>query len=427
MAFLSPYRVLDLTNERGLLAGKIFADLGADVIQVEPVDGSSARKIGPFYKDGPHKGNSLFWEAYSSNKRGVACDLDKEEGRELFLKLCEKADFLFESELPGVMERRGLSYEDIKKVNPNLIYVSITPFGSEGPKSEYAESDLVLWAAGGALYPNMENNRPPVRVVLPQSYMHAAADAAGGALIAHHARLKNGKGQHVEITIQKSVAQATLSTILAKAVNDESFGADNFLIPKGAKKRVIDQSGSGNRTARTKWKVKDGYVSLHLSMGPASGRFTNNLMKWLYEEGAIDEEKAGLDWTKVPEMLKSGEIDWEEIDSIYEIVASHLEKFTKSELMELALKWKLVIAPIYSFDDLAENRHFKARGFWVDMEEKDGRKLRLPGPFAQTSVRAFAFRRLAPSIGQHTREVFTELLGLSEKELDFLKEKGVIA
>lgn len=422
MGFLSPYRVLDLTNERGLLAGKIFADLGADVIQVEPLEGSSARSIGPFYK-----GESLFWEAYSCNKRGITCDLDKEEGKDLLLKLCKEADFLFQSELPGIMEKRGLSYQDFKKINPNLIYVSITPFGSEGPKSHYVDSDIVLWAAGGALYPNQENGRPPVRVTLPQSYMHAAADAAGGALIAHHARLKSGRGQHVEISIQRSVAQSTLSTILAAAVGDKSFGTDNQLVPKGIKKRVIDQSGSGNRTARTKWKVKDGYVSLHLSMGPATGRFSNNLMKWLCHEGAIDEETAKLDWIKVPEKLSSGEMDWDEIDTIYDIVASFLLRFSKMELIEMALKWKVVIAPVFSFEDLVRSPHHEARKFWIDIEGTDGRRLRLPGPFARTSNEAFEFKMLAPKKGEHSYDVLTNLLNLSKSDIRDLKEKGVIS
>src|SRR5712691_9659195 len=104
---LSNYRVLDLTDERGLLAGAILADLGADVIQVEPPEGSSARRVGPFADDG----ESLYWTAYAANKRGVTCDLDGREGRELALALCAGADFVFESETPGTMARRGLAYE----------------------------------------------------------------------------------------------------------------------------------------------------------------------------------------------------------------------------------------------------------------------------------------------------------------------------
>jgi crotonobetainyl-CoA:carnitine CoA-transferase CaiB-like acyl-CoA transferase len=121
MGLLSPYRVLDLTNERGLLAGKMFADPGADVIQLEPIEGSSARQVGPFVENGPAVGRSLFWDAYACNKWGITCNLDSKKGQDLFCKLCLSADFLFESEAPGMMEVRGLSYEALQAINPRLI------------------------------------------------------------------------------------------------------------------------------------------------------------------------------------------------------------------------------------------------------------------------------------------------------------------
>src|SRR6266567_4482752 len=181
MGFLDAYRVIDFTNERGLLAGRMLADLGADVIQVEPPEGSSARRVAPLSPDS----TSLYWDAYAANKRGVTCDLDRREGREQALQLCAGADFVFESETPGTMARRGLGYENVAAVNPRVIYTSITPFGSAGPKSTYADSDLVLWAAGGPLFAHRDGDRPPLRISVPQAYLHAAADAAGGALVAH--------------------------------------------------------------------------------------------------------------------------------------------------------------------------------------------------------------------------------------------------
>src|SRR6185437_1351966 len=116
MGFLDGLRVLDCTDERGLLAGRLLADLGADVIQVEPPEGSSARR------------DFCYWEAYAANKRGVTCDFETDEGRALALRLCAEADFVFESETPGTMARRGLAYEDVRRANPRVVYTSITPF-----------------------------------------------------------------------------------------------------------------------------------------------------------------------------------------------------------------------------------------------------------------------------------------------------------
>jgi len=151
MSILTPYRVLDLTTERGLLCGQMLADMGADVIKVEPVGGSPARQIGPFYKDQPHPDRSLYWWAYNRNKRSITLDIERDEGRALLRRLVERADFLIESHDPGYLRERKLGFSDLEKINPALIYVSITPFGQDGPKANYADSDLIIMAAGGPL------------------------------------------------------------------------------------------------------------------------------------------------------------------------------------------------------------------------------------------------------------------------------------
>src|SRR5271156_5947871 len=120
MSMLSPYRVLDLTTERGLLCGQMLADLGADVIKIEPPGGSSARTIGPFYKDAPHPDRSLYWWAYNRNKRSITLDLESEAGRALLHRLVERADFLIESDNPGDLARQNLGFADLAKISPAL-------------------------------------------------------------------------------------------------------------------------------------------------------------------------------------------------------------------------------------------------------------------------------------------------------------------
>lgn len=423
MGFLSPYRVLDLTNERGLLAGKLFADLGADVIQVEPVGGSSARQAGPLIDDGLGGERSFYWDAYACNKRGITCNLDSEQGQELFRRLCLTADFLFESETPGTMERRGLSYEALHKINPRLIYTTVTPFGSQGPKASYAESEIIVWAAGTALYSNRDGDRPPLRVSVPQAYLHAAADAAGGAMIAHFARLRSGQGQHVEISAQESVGQATLSGILGAAVNDQAY---ERLAQGPRSTRVIDQSGSGSVLRRTKWLVKDGYLEMHLTMGPSVGKFTNNLLAWMREEGAIDDGLASLDWGSIPMLLRSGEVSFEQVEQTYKAVAVFLQRYTKQELMAVALQRKLLLAPISTTADLGASPHLAAREFWLDVEDNAGQKRRLPGPFAHVTIDAFTLGRAAPLPGEHNSAVYMELPGLAAEALRMLEEQGVV-
>src|SRR5206468_10816580 len=151
MNLLSPYRVLDLADELGFLAGKIFGDLGAEVIKVEPPTGDSSRQRPPLlHKDGSAP-QSLYWQAYNSNKRGITLDLSQRKGRELFLRLAKTADFVIESFRPGQLREWGLDYETLCRENPSLILVSITPFGQEGPYRDFAASDLEIMALSGAM------------------------------------------------------------------------------------------------------------------------------------------------------------------------------------------------------------------------------------------------------------------------------------
>jgi crotonobetainyl-CoA:carnitine CoA-transferase CaiB-like acyl-CoA transferase len=160
---LAPYRVLDLTNENGLLCGQILADLGADVVQVEPPGGSSARRVGPWRRGEPGTENSLFWSAYARNKRSLALDLEDSGDREVMLRLVSGSDFLIESQRPGRMAELGLGYEHLNRIQPGLIYVSITPFGQDGPKAQWTATDLTLMAAGGLAYLSGDADGPPTR------------------------------------------------------------------------------------------------------------------------------------------------------------------------------------------------------------------------------------------------------------------------
>ena len=218
---LEPYRVLDLCDERGLICGQMLADLGADVIQIEPPAGSSARRLAPFLGDEPDLERSLYWWAYARNKRSAVLDLETAEGQQRLRELVAGADFLIESDRPGSMARRGLDYEQLARVNPALIYVSITAYGQDGPKAGLAASDLTVLAAGGPLILYGDADRPPVRASVPQAFLHAGAEAAAAALIALHERTRSGRGQHVDVSAQQAVALATQADILQAAVGDE--------------------------------------------------------------------------------------------------------------------------------------------------------------------------------------------------------------
>jgi crotonobetainyl-CoA:carnitine CoA-transferase CaiB-like acyl-CoA transferase len=399
MGFLDGLRVLDCTDERGLLAGRLLADLGADVVQVEPPAGSPGRKVPPVAAAGDP---SFFWETYAANKRGVVCDLGTDNGRADFRALVASADFLIESSGPGVFDRLGLGWHDLQAINPQLVYVSITAFGPSGPKADWAATDLTVWAAGGPLAYNQDEVGPPLRISVPQAFLHAAADAAAGALLAHHARRLTGAGQHVEVSAQASLGLATLAAALTAVTGDD----EPDWVPRPGTKIKIDQSGSGSRTRRSKWLVKDGYVELHLSMGPAVGAFTNAFFAWMVEEDACpDPDIAAWDWRELPRLIKRGQISVEQMEKARAMVGAFLETKTKQEVTDVALARKLLSVEIADVSDLAGSRHFADRDFLIRLGDRA-----MPGPFARCSRDGFSYRYPAPGVGEHDQAIRREWL-----------------
>jgi crotonobetainyl-CoA:carnitine CoA-transferase CaiB-like acyl-CoA transferase len=406
--FLAPYRVLDLTDHRGALAGHMFAQLGADVIQVEPPEGSPARQQPPFAPDWPRGENSLYWAAYASGKRSIACDPASPEGLALFHRLVATADFLFESAAPRDGRPDWLDPAALAKVNPRLVHVSITPFGLTGPKRDWADSEITLWAAGGPLLATRTLDERPIRISAPQAYHHAAGDAAGAALIAHFARLQTGRGQHVDISVQQSVPQATLSAVLAEAVHHPDFtprppkpGAD-----VGAKR--LDLSGSGALTRRSKWPVSDGIAEMHLAMGPNAGASTNQLFAWMRREGVLDEMFWDWDWLSLHTRVQSGEITEDDLGRAREAVARFMATRRKAELMDIAIETGIRMAPIETIADLTTSPHAKARGFFQRLEGPFGAYL-APGDFAFGAPDGFRPLTPAPRLGEHTAAILAEL------------------
>lgn len=412
---LSPYRVLDLTTERGLLCGQILADLGADVIKVEPPGGSSARLLGPFYQDEPHLDGSLYWWAYNRNKRSITLDLTDSDGQALLRRLAATAHFVLESENPGTLAGYGLGYDDLSPINPALIYVSITPFGQDGPKASYADSDLIVLAASGPLMLTGDDDRPPLRVSVPQAYLHAGAEAAVAAMVAHHERQRCGRGQHVDVSAQQAAMQATQSFGLAAAFNDSEV------------ERMSGGVRLGSLLVRLVWPAADGHVAILYLFGPALGPFSHRLMQWIHQEGFCDEATRDKDWIGLLEALLTGRESVEEYDRLKLVVEAFTRTKTKAELMQAALERGLLIAPITTIDEVVHSEQLAARDYWKTLGHPElVRTFRYPGPFARFSAAPIASRRRPPTVGEHNRAVYVDELGLGEQEFDTLRTRGVL-
>jgi crotonobetainyl-CoA:carnitine CoA-transferase CaiB-like acyl-CoA transferase len=412
VGLLSPYRVLDLTDERGILCGKILADLGADVIQIEPPGGSSARRVGPFYQDEPHPERSLFWWSYAANKRSVTLNLSSLDGRALLKALVPSAHFLIESLPPGDMARLGLGYDALAAINPALIVVSVTPFGQDGPYAHYSVSDLNGMGMAGFMYVTGDPDRPPARVGVPHFYLHGSAAGATGAMIAHAQRVLTGQGQHVDVSCQEAVARTLASAPQLFAIE----------------KTVIRRQGSYRQTGdttfmRITWPCKDGFVNFQLSGGAGAGRSVNNMIRWMEEEGLGDPFLTDLDWTT----LGYGMITKALLERVVPPVERFLMSHTKAELFEGAVKRRILLFPVATAKDIMQNTQLQARGYFRQVSHPDlATTITYPGPFVQASATPIELRRLAPKVGEHNAEIYRGDLGLTRQELVRLREAGVI-
>jgi len=408
---LSPYRVLDLADEKGLICGKILGDLGADVIKIEKPGGDTARNLGPFYHDEVDPEKSLLWFALNTSKRGITLNIETTSGQEIFKKLVKDSDFVIETFSPGYLDSLGLGYSELEKINPRVILISITSFGQTGLYKDWKTSDIVAWAMGGNMAPWGDADRPPIHFSHhSQAFLHAGSDGAQGALTALYHRWNTGKGQHVDVSVQEAVAQC-LEHITS-----------NWDLRKALQKRTEEvRTGTNHRTTLI-WPCKDGFVSW--SHGGKSVLTPSlPLIKWMESEGVTTEFLKDFDWER-PDFAQ---ISQEEMDQIEEPTARFFMSHTKAELLEGAVKNKVMLYPVATTADMLESVQLAARDFWTDVEHPElETTITYPGAFACCSEASPRISRRAPLIGEHNQEVFGNELGISKKELITLKKEGVI-
>jgi crotonobetainyl-CoA:carnitine CoA-transferase CaiB-like acyl-CoA transferase len=387
---LSPYRVIDMTDEKGILCGQILADLGADVVQVEPPGGSSARRVGPWYGDDPHPDHSLFFWAYARGKRSIALDPELEEDRETLRRLIDGADFFIESEAPGRLSELGLSHETLVQSNPSLIHVSITPFGQTGPKAGYRGTDLTQVAAGGHAYLSGDAEYPPLRVQVPQAHAHAAADAAVGALIAHFARRRSGRGQHVDVSHQQSVTLATQFRILDTPLDEAPA-----------------QRLSGGVLVRghfvpLRYRLADGWVVLGPAFLPSTGHFMGRLLEWVHEEGGCAADLVDRDWGQFALRLLGGADPADDLVPLDEALTAFFRGKSKQEVMDTCVSRRLLLAPVLGLDEIVEGEQLRARNFLVPVAHSEPElEVRYPGPVARFGATPIQYRSAPPRIDEH--------------------------
>ena len=411
---LSPYRVLDLTDELGFLCGKILGDLGADVVKVEPPGGDPARRLGPFYGNQPDPEKSLYWFGFNNNKRGITLNLESAKGRELFCRLAAKVDFIIESFTPGYLDSLNIGYPALGRLNPRLILTSITPFGQTGPYSRFKASDIEIMALSGCMSLTGDPDRAPLRVSFPQSYAWTGSYAAIGALTAHYYRQQTGDGQQVDVS-----AQACLLWAFSHA---HIFWDLNRHVEKRAGSFMTGRSITGAKM-RVFWPCKDGYLNFIIYGGEAGRRTNQALVEWMDSQGMAPEFLKQKDW----KAFDIARVTQEEIDRMEEPIGEFFKGVTKAEFFKEVVKRQMLGYPVASVKEIFEDPQHEARRFWQRIEHPELKaSMDYPGGFAKFSEGACQIWRRAPLIGEHNEEIYGQEFGMSSAEIAELKKQGVI-
>ncbi|HUI27771.1 MAG TPA: CoA transferase [Candidatus Kryptonia bacterium] len=394
---LEGVRVLDLADETGAYCGKLLADMGADVIKIEPPGGDPARAIGPFFEGtgvratpDDTRNRSLFFWHYNTNKRSVVIDLTLLDGREQFARLATTADIVVETFPPGHLDTLGLGYEQLARRNPRLSVVSLTPFGQDGPYRNWRTSDTVAQALGGMLFVNGHPDEPPLRSLGLQAYHSASTYAAMGAMLALLAREHCGRGQHVDVSIQEAVA-ATVEHV------------SGYFHQTGA---VEVRRGTlhWSRYFRVA-KCRDGYV-LHCSLGDWT-----SLIEWVKGDGKA-QELAGAEWEDFNHRRRN-------CVRLFDVLDQWAKDYNVADLMEGAQLRRLPYAAVLSPETLPENPQLIDRGFFVPVEHPElPRTLTYPGAPYQFGESKWAIRQRPPLLGEHTNEVLAALTADGRWQMD---------
>jgi crotonobetainyl-CoA:carnitine CoA-transferase CaiB-like acyl-CoA transferase len=412
---LPPYRVLDLTAGGSLLGGRLLADLGADVVQIEPPAGSPSR-IAPYYKNIADPEKSLFWWAYAANKRGITLDIGKPEGRDLFRRLAAHADAVIESFPPGYLESLGLGYADLARLNPGLVLASITPFGQKGPKADWPASDLTVWASGAYLSACGDPDRAPVWISFPQASLFGGAEAAIGTLAALWHRPASGEGQRVDVSLQECAVSPNLNVLQMWDVGGVEFhrlGGALYVPSTGVRQPIY-------------FECRDGYIMILVQGGnepfvSSSAR----LVAWMQEAGMAPDWLVALDWKLDYDAATMGQAVADRVEAA---VTAFTRTRTKQELyLEGAIARRILMAPVSSTRDIAEDAQLAARDYWRKLDHPDlGEDVVYCGPFIRLSETPIRQTRRAPRLGEHNEEVYAGELGLDAARLRGLHRQGII-
>ena len=387
---LEGFRVLDLSAAfPGSLCCRILADLGAEVLKIENPDGGDASRNRPPIV----KKMGVFFHAINRNKKSVTLDVRNARGREIMLKLVERADVLVENTRPGNLGRIGLGYDDLVKINPRIVYCSISGFGQDGPYRDFPTHAINILALSGIMDLIGEKGRAPA---VPDTQFGGAAgamNAALGILSALLRREKTGKGQYIDVSILDGmIPYMTLSMC--------QFMHDGQLPHRG------ETLFGGGYAFWNVYRTKDGS---YISLGCWEKKYWENFCRVVHREDLAKEQ-----FSPPPR----------QDELLGEVRAIFLEK-TRAEWIQSLDPNLVCYAPVNSLEEALEDPQIRHRGLWFKESHPIDGQVPQPGFSLKFSEDQPGWRTPAPGIGEHTLGILEEL-GIGEDELQELKAAGII-
>lgn len=392
---LKGIRVLDLTH---VLAGpfctQILGDLGAEVIKIErPGVGDPTRRMPPHTM----KDQSLYFMSLNRNKKSLTLDLKAPEGKEIFYGLTRKADVVMNNFTPGTMEKLGLGYEDLKKINPKIVWASVTGYGQTGPYRERPSYDIIVQAMGGAMSYTGEPGKPPVRCGIPIGDLGGAVFAVIGILSALVSRSMTGEGRMVDISMLD--VQLALHTYRAK-----------YYFVAGEVPQPVGTAHVSNVPLRA-YRTKDSALVIEAYID----HFFRNLCKNMDMEHLADDPR----FSTRANRLKNRE----ELDRILE--EAFLTK-TTAEWWDLFIKLEVPAGPIYTVAEAVADPQVLSRNMVVEIDSPHVGKTRDVGSPIKVSGVDQTQYVYPPALGEHTEQILRNLLGYSADKIEGLKNQKVV-
>ena len=391
---LNGVKVLDLSRVlAGPYCGMMLADMGADVLKIElPGRGDDSRGNAPMVST-----ESAYFMNLNRNKKGMTLNLKSEEGKKIFIDLVKQSDIVIENYRPGVMEKLGLGYEDLRKVNPTIIYGCVSGFGHTGPYSKRAGYDIIGQAMSGLMTTTGWPDGPPTRTGTAIADAYAGVSCCAGILAAYVNRLKTGEGDKVDVALVDSMVSSL------EIINMIYLCTDRVPTQIGNRYEAIYPYDS--------FKATDGYAII----AAGNDKLYNALADLLKLPG-MDEERFSTNLKRVANHAPLKEIieDWTMTKTIDEVV-------------DTMLTAGIPAAPINTIDRVVKDPHIAgAREMFVETEHPVAGKIRLTNSHLKFTNRKTSMRIPAPLLGQHNTEILTERLGYTEEQVAGFKEQGVL-